>query len=209
MTSAFSSRRLPRQVARLTSSVLLIGLLTVVPGAHADTIPDWNLVTAKALQTAKAGTGLAHSRVYAMVHGAVFDAVNAIDRRYQSYAADLKARPGASQDAAAAVAAHTVLVDLYPLHKDTFDAALAASLAKVQDGQAKADGVALGKAAAEKMLALRRNDKMSEKASFAPNSGPGRRRKSSAGGSSWRRAWHAIWHNSTPPTGRIRRKSSR
>ena len=57
--------------------------------------------------------------------------------------------------------------------RTTFDAALAASLAKVQDGQAKADGVALGKAAAEKMLALRRNDKMSEKASFAPKSGPG------------------------------------
>ena len=83
-------------------------------------------------------------------------------------------RPSArAPDAAAAVAAHTVLVELYPQQKDTLDAALAASLAKVQDGQAKADGIALGKAAAEKMLALRRNDKMSEKASFAPKSGPG------------------------------------
>ena len=98
MASAFSSRTLPRQVASgwLTSSVLLIGLLAAVPGAHADTIPDWNLITATTLQTAKAGTGLAHSRVYAMVHGAMFDAVNAIDRRYQSYAADLEAAPGAS-----------------------------------------------------------------------------------------------------------------
>ena len=175
MISAFSSWRLSGQIASgwLTSSVLLVGLLTALPGAHADTIPDWNLITAKALQTAKAGTGLAHSRVYAMVHGAMFDAVNAIDRRYQSYAVDLEAPPGAAQDAAAAVAAHTVLMDLYPLQKDTFDAALAASLEKVQDGQAKADGVALGKAAAEKMLALRSNDKMSEKASFAPKSGPG------------------------------------
>src|SRR5215831_4243361 len=40
-----------------------------------------------------------------------------------------------------------------------------------------------------------------------PRQETSRRRKSSAGGSSWRRAWHAIWHNSTPPTGRIRRKS--
>jgi hypothetical protein len=175
MISALSSWRLPGQIASgwLTSSVLLVGLLTGVPGVHADTIPDWNLITAKALQTANAGTGLAHSRVYAMVHGAMFDAVNAIDRRYQSYAADLEAPPRAAQDAAAAVAAHTVLMDLYPLQKDTFDAALAASLENVQDGQAKADGVALGKTAAEKMLALRRNDKMSEKASFAPKSGPG------------------------------------
>ena len=120
MTSTFSLGA-PRQMASgwLTSSVLLIGLLAAVPGAHADTIPDWNLITAKALQTAKAGTGLAHSRVYAMVHGAMFDAVNAIDRRYHSYAADLEAAAGASPDAAAAVAAHTVLVDLYPLQKAT------------------------------------------------------------------------------------------
>jgi hypothetical protein len=66
-----------------------------------------------------------------------------------------------------------VLADLYPLQNDTLDAALAASLAKVQDGPAKASGVALGNAAAEKMLALRRDDKMSEKASYAPKSGPG------------------------------------
>jgi hypothetical protein len=136
-------------------------------------IPDWNLITAKTLQTAKAGTGLAQSRVYAIVHGALFDAVNAIERRYQPYAADLKAAPGASQDAAAAVAAHAVLADLYPLQKEALDAALAASLARVQDGPAKADGVALGKAAGEKMLALRRNDGMSEKVSYAPKNGPG------------------------------------
>src|SRR5262249_9827785 len=95
------------------------------------------------------------------------------DRRYQSYAAELKAPLGTCPDTAAAVAAHTVLVDLYPLQKDMFDSALAASLAKVQDGQAKVDGAALGKAAGEKMLALRRNDKMSEMASFAPKSAPG------------------------------------
>ena len=74
-----------------------------------------------------------------MVHGAIFDAVNAIERRYHSYAEDLKAAPGASQDAAAAAAAHTVLAELYPLQQATLDAALAASLAKVQDGPAKAD----------------------------------------------------------------------
>jgi hypothetical protein len=153
--------------------VLFIGLVTAVPGANADTIPDWNLVTANALQTAKVGTGLAHSRVYAMVHGAMFDAVNAIDRRYESYAADLKAPLGACPDTAAAVAAHTVLTALYPQQQATLDTALAASLAKVPDGQAKADGMTFGRAAAEKMLALRRNDRMSEKASFAPKSGPG------------------------------------
>jgi hypothetical protein len=108
-----------------------------------------------------------------MVHGAMFDAVNAIDRRYHSYAADLKMGPGLSQDAAAAAAAHAVLAALHPQQQETLDAALAASLATVQDGPAKADGVALGKAAAETMLALRRNDRMSEKASYVPKTGSG------------------------------------
>ena len=158
-----------RAAARCLGALIL---LSAAHGARADTIPDWNLVTAKTLQTAKAGSGLNQSRVYAMVHGAVFDAVNAIERRYHSYAADLKVPPGASREAAAAVAAHTVLTDLYPQQKETLDAALAVSLAKVQDGAAKADGLALGKAAAEKMLTLRRNDKMSEKVSYVPKTGP-------------------------------------
>jgi hypothetical protein len=103
----------------------------------------------------------------------MFGAVNAIDRRYQPYTADLKVVPGASQEVAAAVAAHTVLVELYPPQKETLDAALATSLAKVQDGPAKTDGMALGKAAAEKVLALRRKDGMNEKPSYTPKAGPG------------------------------------
>jgi hypothetical protein len=160
-------------MGRKIRSLLLVALLGASSAARADVVPDWNLTTAQALQTAKAGTGLAHSRVHAMVHGAMFDAVNAIDRRYQSYALDLVAAPGASQEAAAAAAAHAVLAGLYPLQQATFDAALVASLAKVQDGPAKAGGVALGKTAAQKMLALRRNDRMSEKVSHAPKNGPG------------------------------------
>ncbi|MGH9673246.1 MAG: chemotaxis protein CheB, partial [Bryobacteraceae bacterium] len=160
-------------MVRLTSSVLLIGLLAAMPGAHADTIPEWNLITAQTLQTAKAGTGLAHSRVYAMVHGAMFDAVNALERRYHPYVAHLEAGAGASPDAAAVVAAHAVLVELYPLHQATLDAARAAALARIPDGPARTDGVALGLAAARTMLARRRHDKMSEKVPFVQASGPG------------------------------------
>src|SRR5262245_59899209 len=161
MATALSLRTHPSQQRSgwLVSSVFLVGLLCVASAANGETIPDWNGVTANALETGRAGTGLAHSRVYAMVHGAMFDAVNAIDRRYHHYAADLKAPSGASPDAAAAVAAHAVLMDLYPQQQATLDAALAASLARIQNAQAKVDGAALGKAAAQKMLALRRNDR--------------------------------------------------
>jgi len=108
---------------------LVIGFLAAFPSASADTIPDWNLITAQTLQTAKAGGGLHQSWVYAMVHGAMFNAVNAIDRRYHAYAADLQAAPGLSQDAAAAAAAHAVLAALHSPQQETLDAALAASLA--------------------------------------------------------------------------------
>jgi hypothetical protein len=156
-----------------TSSVLLVGLLSAVPAARADTIPEWNQITAKTLQTGEAGTALAQSRVYAMVHGAMFDAVNAIERRYHAYAADLTANPNASRHAAAAAAAHAVLVNLYPMQQPALDAALAAALATVQDAPAKAAGTTLGKAAAENMLALRRSDRMNDKVAYAPRSGLG------------------------------------
>ena len=106
MVSASPSRTAPRtrKAGCLTASVVLGGWLAVGPAAHADTIPEWNLITAETLQTAQAGTGLAHSRVYAMVHGAMFDAVNAVERRYHPYAADLEAAAGASPDAAATAA---------------------------------------------------------------------------------------------------------
>jgi PAP2 superfamily len=157
----------------VTLSVLVIGLLAAVPGAHADTIPDWNLITAETLKMAKAGTGLAHSRVYAMVHGAMFDAVNAVDRRYHAFAAELEAAPGASPDAAAVVAGHTVLVELYPQYQATLDAARATALAKIPDGPAKIDGIVLGRGAAKAMLARRLDDRMSAQVDFAQRNGPG------------------------------------
>jgi hypothetical protein len=158
---------------RLTSSMLLAGLLSALPGAHADTVPDWNQITAKTLKAANAGSALAQTRTYAMVHCAMFDAVNAVERRYRSCAADLKVTPAASQGAAAAAAAHTVLSELYPQQRATLDAALAASLAKVQNARAKGDGASLGKAAAELVLALRHNDGMAQNPSFTAKSGPG------------------------------------
>lgn len=157
----------------LMSSMLVIGSLGAMPVAHADTIPEWNLIVAQTLATAKAGTGLAHSRVYAMVHGAMFDAVNAIDRRYNAFAVDLEAPAAASADAAAAVAAHAVLMELYPRHQGTLDAARAATLARIKDGPAKADGMGLGLAAAKAMLARRRDDAMGDKVPYVQGNGPG------------------------------------
>jgi hypothetical protein len=98
------------------------------------------------------------SRALAIVHIAIFDAVNAIAGGYQSYT-DLRAAPDdTSLDAAIAQAAHDTLVALYPSQRASFDALLTADLGQLQDGRAQANGIALGRQAAAAILALRSND---------------------------------------------------
>ena len=98
----------------------------------------------------------------AMVHGAIYDAVNAIDGRHQPYLKGLSAPSTASKAAAVAQAAHDVLSGLaaaLPLVQDRVDGMLAASLAMVVvDPVAKADGIPIGNDAAAAMLAARTGD---------------------------------------------------
>ncbi len=140
--------------------------------AHADVVTDWNVTAVGAAQAAGAG-GPVHSRNQALVHAAIYDAVNAIDRRHTPYAVDVKATPGASLEAAAAAAAYGVLTRLYWLQTPAFDVALEASLAAIPDGQAKADGMAIGREVAEKLMALRSRDGASASVAYTPKSGPG------------------------------------
>jgi PAP2 superfamily len=111
------------------------------------------------------------ARAYAMMHLAIHDALNAIDRKYQPYAYDQKADPGTSPDAAVAAAAHDVLVPaIKKIPLDIFkqscidagvasvEAAYTAALADIPDGTAKTQGITLGQAAAAAVLAKRAND---------------------------------------------------
>jgi hypothetical protein len=98
----------------------------------------------------------------AMVHGAIYDAVNAIDGGHEPYLDDLSAPPTASKAAAVAQAAHDVLVGLtpssLPLVKTRVDDMLTASLLLIDDGQDKGDGIEIGAEAAAAMLLARSND---------------------------------------------------
>jgi hypothetical protein len=98
------------------------------------------------------------SRAMAIVHIAMFDAVNAIVGGYRSYTGLSPAPAGASVDAAIAQAAHDTLVELYPSQAASFKARLAVDLGAIPAGQAKADGVETGRRAAAAILALRAND---------------------------------------------------
>src|SRR5262249_41213237 len=81
---------------------------------------------------------------------------------------------GASDEAAAAAAAHRVLVNYFPSQQATLDAALAKSLsAIVASQQAKADGVLTGEAAAVTLIAARVGDGLEANISYVPGTGPG------------------------------------
>ncbi|PYX05581.1 MAG: chemotaxis protein CheB, partial [Acidobacteria bacterium] len=94
----------------------------------------------------------------AIVEVAAFEAVNTIIGDYKPYLGTLTARPGASPDAAAIVAAHDTLLALYPANAFQIDTSEAASLAAIPDGQSKTDGIAVGAAAAIAILTHRAND---------------------------------------------------
>ena len=97
------------------------------------------------------------ARPAAMLHIAMFDAVNAIEDAYTPYRVEVRASHGASQEAAAAQAAHDVLTALFPTQQATFDALLASQLAGLPPGRVR-QGVAIGRAVARAILEWRQND---------------------------------------------------
>jgi len=98
------------------------------------------------------------ARAIAIVHIAIFDAVNAIAGGYQSYSGLPRAAFGTSLDAAVARAAHDTLAALFPSQTAFFDAALANDLARIRTGASKTRGIQLGASAAAAILALREGD---------------------------------------------------
>ncbi len=148
--------------------------------AENDAVRVWNeraVITLVNSNTHATTPGAGFAPPVAMIHiaivqGAVYDAVNAIKGGHQPYLKGLKAATSASKGAAAATAAHHVLIGLVnqaPVTatltatvkmdiKTRLDAEYASSLAEIPGGQAKAKGIAVGAAAAAAMLANRQND---------------------------------------------------
>lgn len=151
----------------------LIGGLLAASSAIADVIADWDEKAVAAGYTARQGPP-PHTRAVAMVHLAMFEAVNSIDARYRPYRTRLAAEPGASREAAAAAAAHYLLVRIYPDQAKEMDKALQASLAAVTDETARAKGIQLGERAGAAMLAERSNDGAAGPDTYRPFTAPGK-----------------------------------
>src|SRR6266566_8324251 len=145
----------------LVTSPLALILLISVPGTtsstiRADVVTDWNQTTLNTQAVVPFGIRTPPAtRALAMVHAAIYDSVNAIYRTYAVYAVNAQAPNGASPEAAAVAAAHSVLLSLYPSQQANLDAAYAASLSQIPDGQSKTDGINLGKYVGASVLALR------------------------------------------------------
>jgi hypothetical protein len=154
-------------------SLSLCALSAWPRAAEADAVIDWNANAGKAAIAAcisPADDPLHESRLYAMMHLASHDALNAIDRRSRPYALDMQAPPTASPAAAVTAAARDVAVPLlgqlpFPFPQACIDAGIAsveadyaAALGAIPDGTAKAQGIDVGKAAAATILALRAAD---------------------------------------------------
>ncbi len=140
--------------------------------ARRDPILLWNEVQLSAIRTDRTPPPLA-ARNLAIMHAAMFDALNAIYRTHRAYAVDMTANAGQAPEAAAAVAAHRTLISLYPRQVAAFDAALDASLSAVPEGPAKTSGIALGQSVAEQILALRSRDGVNTRAAYSALPGPG------------------------------------
>jgi PAP2 superfamily len=138
--------------------VALVASIVIAAPARADTVTEWHAHAVTALGATAGQTPPVSVLHLAMVHGAVYDAVNAIDRRYEPYLVAPRARRWYSKDAAAATAAYRVLAGLLPAQQRDLEALYAASLASVPPGRAKDRGVVVGVVAAAAMLAVRAND---------------------------------------------------
>lgn len=125
--------------------------------ARADAVTDWNVHATNAILGARQSPQVT-TLTYAMVQGAVYDAVNAIDGSHRPYLAAPPANPWDSQDAAAATAAFRVLVALFPAQQSSLEARYQESLAAIPDGPMKDGGIAAGEVAAAAMLAAREHD---------------------------------------------------
>ena len=145
-------------MSRRSRMLIAVAFVLVSRGyAAADAITDWNaflLATAVPAPTARPANEIGIAAGY--MHIAIYDAIVAIDGGYTPFATTVSTvPPGASRDAAVAAAANRILTALYPALAATITAHYNAAIAAVSDPVARADGIAIGLAAANGLLTAR------------------------------------------------------
>jgi PAP2 superfamily protein len=160
----------------LRRASIAIAVIAAASPAFANVITDWDekaIVAVTPMSSLGNTSPYMAQRMMAMVHAAMFDAVNSIERRYRPYLVQLPAAPGTSEDAAAAAAAAAVLSTIDEKTAGEMKAALATYLALIADGAAKSEGIKLGEAVAAKVLEARKDDGSDAPDAYRPRTAPG------------------------------------
>jgi hypothetical protein len=159
-------------MTELRNWCIAAALLLLPATSMGDAILDWNELGVAAVLAARQSPPES-ARSMAMMHLAMFDAVNAIERRYAPYGTELRAPAGASANAAAASAARAVLAKLFPEQRETLEKAYAASLKQISGERGIEAGAALGEQAANDCIAMRVNDGVGAANLYRPLTSPG------------------------------------
>lgn len=163
------------QKAKNCSVTVLISIgaaMFASPTVRADAVTDWNRTAGDIIVASGMGP-LPADRALALVQTAVYEAANAITKRYPASDLKLKSTPGASVAAAVAAANRATLSQLTPSQLAAIDAAYRAALASIPDNAAKTHGIAVGEKAAVEILARRTDDGATAEESYRPHTAPG------------------------------------
>jgi hypothetical protein len=146
------------RITSLLTVLILLAPATPLRAQTAETVIEWNRILLTTLGTPGATSPTVFfTRPLALMHVAIFEALNSIDRRYTPYRDYVSAPADASREAAAAQAAHDTLAAMFPTQREVYAAALAAQLGRLP-AAAAASGSAVGAATARAILELRAQD---------------------------------------------------
>jgi hypothetical protein len=149
-------------------------LWAAIPVAASNIVTDWNTIASTAI-VKNGGKSAGGSAIwFAYTSLAVYDAVNAITGEYRTFYYRGTGPQTASVEAAAAAAAHRILLNYFPAQQSDLDAKFAASLSNISaDAAAKDAGVSVGEAAAAALIAARTGDGIEANVTYVPGTGPG------------------------------------
>ena len=156
----------------ILKSLVVMVALSFTAIAKSDVVIDWNTAALDAIR-ANRTTPPEASRILAILHASIYDAVNGIARTHEPYFVKERGPTGASQEAAASAAAHKVLISLFPANAGTFDELHQRTLAGIRDGSNKRRGLEWGESVADQILLWRRGDGSNAMMAPPTGSGPG------------------------------------
>ena len=149
-------------------------LSAAIPLTASNVVTDWTTIASTAIVKNGGKPAGASAVWFAYASLAVYDAVNAITSQYRPFYYRGTGPQTASVDAAAAAAAHRILVNYFPAQQSDLDAKFAASLSNITaDPAAKDAGVSVGEAAATSLIAARTGDGLEANVPYVPGAGPG------------------------------------